>query len=165
MRTLAHRFRIVSRTLRGQIPLRSDQRRQGLAYAQISAGAVCSLRASQSAHFHVKDSQVTVWMPVSRSPPYILVRHATGLRVARGESDQERWEQADTLRETLGKDIDLGRASSPPALPDGAAISGAELCGESESASRPTHLKPDRRLPCSPRHIVYPGKASHVSRG
>jgi hypothetical protein len=55
-----------------------------------------------------QDSQLTVWMRVSVSAPYILVRHTAGLRVAHGESDQERYEQADALWEALGKGTEIG---------------------------------------------------------
>lgn len=54
------------------------------------------------------EGQITVWMRVSLSAPYVLVRHAEGLRVAHGETDQERWEQADGLWDSLGRAGTLG---------------------------------------------------------
>ena len=62
------------------------------------------------------DGQITVWMRVSVSAPYVLVRHAEGLHVARGEGDQERWEQADGLWEALGRAGTLGSKKLTAAL-------------------------------------------------
>jgi hypothetical protein len=59
------------------------------------------------------DGQLTVWMRVSLSAPYVLVRHTDGLHVAHGESDQERYDRPTHCGMRWASPAHSGRASSP----------------------------------------------------
>ncbi len=60
--------------------------------------------------------QITVWMRISTSGPYVTVRYAEGLHVAHGSTDQERYEQADGLWAGLGRTGTLGSKKLTAAL-------------------------------------------------
>lgn len=60
--------------------------------------------------------QITVWMRISTTAPYVTVRHAEGLHVAHGDTDQERYEQADGLWAELGRAGTLGSRKLTAAL-------------------------------------------------
>jgi hypothetical protein len=60
--------------------------------------------------------QITVWMRISTTAPYVTVRHAEGLHVAHGATDQERYEQADGLWAELGRAGTLGSRKLTTAL-------------------------------------------------
>ena len=60
--------------------------------------------------------QITVWMRISTTAPYVTVRHAEGLHVAHGDTDQERYEQADGLWAELGRAGTLGSKKLTTAL-------------------------------------------------
>lgn len=62
------------------------------------------------------EGQLSVWMRVSVSAPYVQVRHFEGLHVAHGDGDQERWEQADARWEALGRAGTLGSRKLATAL-------------------------------------------------
>ena len=54
------------------------------------------------------ETALTVWVRISSTPQYLRVRWTHGLHVAEGDTDAERYEQADALWQALPKDHEIG---------------------------------------------------------
>lgn len=65
---------------------------------------------------HLEATAITVWLRLSATPKYLRVRWALGLHVADGETDLDRFEQADTLWAALPEKTELGSQKMTTAL-------------------------------------------------
>jgi hypothetical protein len=71
---------------------------------------------AEDALAHLEATAITVWLRLSATPKYLRVRWALGLHVADGDTDLDRFEQADRLWAALPDRTELGSQKMTTAL-------------------------------------------------